>query len=73
MGEYHDKKTIAPNYNQSFAFLQDLSFFSFNFAYWVILYNILSSADFFQIQLFQKTLSGISSETKSLSNSFDHD
>ena len=40
------------------------------FAYWVILNAFLSSADFFQNQLFQKILSGIPLECKQLSKQF---
>ena len=36
------------------------------FAYWLILHAFLSSADFFQNQLFQKILSGIGSECKTV-------
>ena len=42
----------------------------FVFAYWVVLLVFLSSADFFQNQLFRKILSGIPS---GVSNSLDPD
>ena len=39
---------------------------NFNFAYWVIYHDFLSSADFFQYQLFRKILSCIPSECQIL-------
>ena len=65
--EYHVlyreiKRCLPFKFGEKKQQLISLMLFTFTIACWVILYAFLSSADFFQNQLFLKIVSGIPSE-----------